>query len=328
MIAHHVAPVRRPRDAARASGADRDGPRSSIGVAARWAARGGRTSSSRGPPRARSSRASTTRSISTSIAATRGPGGDARRRHVHVAGVARGRAARRRRGHRRRRPCARCIGEPAFALVRPPGHHAERDRAMGFCLYNNVAVGAAHALGRGLARVAIVDIDVHHGNGTQWIFYDDPRVLYRVHAPVSVLSGHRRGRRSRQAAGAGFTVNVPLEAGATDADYALVYAAIVRAGARAVRPGAGDRLGRLRRARARSARVDARRPPTDTRRSCRRCMRWRGRQRAIALVTEGGYDLRRSASASRPRSRALDGAVQGRARTDASVSRRSAEAGR
>ena len=69
-------------------------------------------------------------------------------------------------------------GEPAFALVRPPGHHAERDRAMGFCLYNNVAVAAAHALARGLDRVAIVDIDVHHGNGTQWMFYDDPRVLY------------------------------------------------------------------------------------------------------------------------------------------------------
>jgi acetoin utilization deacetylase AcuC-like enzyme len=61
-------------------------------------------------------------------------------------------------------------GDAAFALVRPPGHHAERDRAMGFCLYNNVAVAAAHAVSRGLERVAIVDIDVHHGNGTQWIF--------------------------------------------------------------------------------------------------------------------------------------------------------------
>ena len=68
--------------------------------------------------------------------------------------------------------------EPAFALVRPPGHHAERDRAMGFCLYNNVAVAAAAAIARGLDRVAVVDIDVHHGNGTQWMFYDDPRVLY------------------------------------------------------------------------------------------------------------------------------------------------------
>ena len=87
---------------------------------------------------------------------------------------------------------------PAFALVRPPGHHAERDRPMGFCLYNNVAVGAAPALARGLSRVAIVDFDVHHGNGTQWAFYDDPRVLFISHASISVLARHGRGRRCRR----------------------------------------------------------------------------------------------------------------------------------
>jgi len=65
----------------------------------------------------------------------------------------------------------------AFCAVRPPGHHAERDRAMGFCLFNNVAVGAAHALAQGLGRVAVVDFDVHHGNGTEAMFSDDPRVL-------------------------------------------------------------------------------------------------------------------------------------------------------
>ena len=66
----------------------------------------------------------------------------------------------------------------AFCAVRPPGHHAERARAMGFCMFNNVAVGAAHALeAHGLERVAIVDFDVHHGNGTEDIFSDDPRVL-------------------------------------------------------------------------------------------------------------------------------------------------------
>ncbi|HEV7822663.1 MAG TPA: histone deacetylase family protein, partial [Burkholderiales bacterium] len=68
--------------------------------------------------------------------------------------------------------------QTAFCSVRPPGHHAERNRAMGFCIFNNVAVAAAHALERhGLERVAIADFDVHHGNGTEEIFRDDPRVL-------------------------------------------------------------------------------------------------------------------------------------------------------
>jgi acetoin utilization deacetylase AcuC-like enzyme len=113
--------------------------------------------------------------------------------------------------------------EAAFALVRPPGHHAERDRAMGFCLYNNVAVAAAHGLARGLDRVAIVDFDVHHGNGTQWIFYDDPRVLYVSSHQFPFYPGTGAADEVGRAAGAGFTFNVPLEAGATDADYRLVY---------------------------------------------------------------------------------------------------------
>ena len=115
---------------------------------------------------------------------------------------------------------------PAFALVRPPGHHAERDRAMGFCLYNNVAVAAARALALGLERVAIVDIDVHHGNGTQGSFYADPRVLYISTHQFPFYPGTGSAIEAGEGAGAGFTVNVPLDAGATDADFHFVHTAI------------------------------------------------------------------------------------------------------
>jgi acetoin utilization deacetylase AcuC-like enzyme len=116
--------------------------------------------------------------------------------------------------------------EPAFALVRPPGHHAEADKAMGFCLYNNVAVAAAAARARGLDRVAIVDIDVHHGNGTQWMFYDDPAVLYISSHQFPFYPGTGAADEVGTGKGRGFTVNLPLEAGATDADYDLVYRAV------------------------------------------------------------------------------------------------------
>ncbi len=110
-----------------------------------------------------------------------------------------------------------------FALVRPPGHHAEANRAMGFCLYNNVAVGAAWARARGLSRVAIVDFDVHHGNGTQWRFYDDPTVLYVSSHQYPFYPGTGAAGDTGRGEGRGFTVNLPMEAGATDADFDLVY---------------------------------------------------------------------------------------------------------
>jgi acetoin utilization deacetylase AcuC-like enzyme len=116
---------------------------------------------------------------------------------------------------------------PALALVRPPGHHAERDRAMGFCLFNNVAVGAAYARTRGLKRVAIVDIDVHHGNGTQWIFYDDPHVLYVSTHQHPFYPGTGAASETGHGAGTGYTVNLPLAAGATDADYDLVFREVI-----------------------------------------------------------------------------------------------------
>jgi acetoin utilization deacetylase AcuC-like enzyme len=116
---------------------------------------------------------------------------------------------------------------PALVLVRPPGHHAERDRAMGFCLFNNVAVAAAYARAKGAARVAVVDIDVHHGNGTQQIFEDDPDVLYVSTHQYPCYPGTGAATEVGRGAGRGRTVNVPIEPGAGDDDYASVLSRLV-----------------------------------------------------------------------------------------------------
>ncbi len=110
--------------------------------------------------------------------------------------------------------------DSAFCLVRPPGHHATRSQAMGFCLFNNVAAAAAHALERwGLDRVAIVDFDVHHGNGTQDIFAADPRVLY-----ISTHQfPHYPGTGDVSEIGAGNIINIPLPRGCGDAEYLRCY---------------------------------------------------------------------------------------------------------
>jgi acetoin utilization deacetylase AcuC-like enzyme len=110
-----------------------------------------------------------------------------------------------------------------IAVVRPPGHHATIAQAMGFCLLNNVAVAAAAARAAGAGRVAILDWDVHHGNGTQDIFWNDPDVLYlSVHQfpyyPGSGAPTELGGERAR-----GATINVGLPAGSRDADYAAVF---------------------------------------------------------------------------------------------------------
>ena len=116
---------------------------------------------------------------------------------------------------------------PAVAFVRPPGHHAERDRAMGFCLYNNIAVAAAYARYCGLEQIAIVDYDVHHGNGTQWMFYDDPNVLFVSMHQYPFYPGTGAADDVGVDAGSGYTVNIPLAAGAGDADYDLVFQQVV-----------------------------------------------------------------------------------------------------
>src|SRR5689334_12704898 len=110
-----------------------------------------------------------------------------------------------------------------LAVVRPPGHHATRDRAMGFCLLNNVAAAAAAARAEGAARVAILDWDVHHGNGTQDIFWDDPAVLYLSVHQFPYYPGTGAPRELGGPAARGATVNVGLPSGAGDSDYAAVF---------------------------------------------------------------------------------------------------------
>jgi acetoin utilization deacetylase AcuC-like enzyme len=125
----------------------------------------------------------------------------------------------------------------ALAMVRPPGHHAERDRAMGFCLYNNIAIGAAYARAKGIDRVAIVDYDVHHGNGTQHSFYADPTVLFVSSHQFPFYPGTGAANETGIGAGAGFTLNIPLSAGATDQIYDDAYRTKVIPAVQKFKPG-------------------------------------------------------------------------------------------
>ncbi len=112
----------------------------------------------------------------------------------------------------------------AFCAVRPPGHHAEPDRAMGFCLFNNVAIGARYVQKRyGLARVAVLDWDVHHGNGTQAAFYDDPTVLYISLHQYPWYPGTGSAEEVGAGRGEGLTLNIPMAAGRGDDEYLKAF---------------------------------------------------------------------------------------------------------
>ena len=180
----------------------------------------------------------------------------------------------------------------ALALVRPPGHHAESARAMGFCVFNSIAVAAARARAAGLARVAIVDFDVHHGNGTQAAFYDDPSILFISTHQHPFYPGTGLEHEVGAGAGVGFTVNIPLAAGCTDTDYDIVFQRVVEPVLRQFAPQlllvsagfdahADDPLGGMRLTSGAFGRFTSRlRAVADAHASGR-----------LVLVTEGGYNL-------------------------------------
>ena len=111
----------------------------------------------------------------------------------------------------------------AFCAVRPPGHHAEADRAMGFCIFNNVAIGARYAQKVGFKKVFIIDFDVHHGNGTQHIFEDDDRVFYFSTHQYPHYPGTGSDSERGKGKGNGYTYNIPMRSGSGDREFFTIY---------------------------------------------------------------------------------------------------------
>jgi acetoin utilization deacetylase AcuC-like enzyme len=181
----------------------------------------------------------------------------------------------------------------ALALVRPPGHHAEASRAMGFCFFNNVAVGAEHLLRRhGLKRILVVDWDLHHGNGTERAFYERPDVLYFSTHQSPHYPGTGAVRFFGHGEGFGYNLNVPLLRGKGDADYLHVFERVLGPVADQFRPqfilasagfdiAAGDPLGGMAVTPAGFGRLTA----------SLMAIAERTAEGRLALVLEGGYDL-------------------------------------
>lgn len=217
-FAEHVTPPGHPESPERADVMD--------AVAAEWKARGGEVVAPRSASREQLARVHTSEHLrrmaeTTGVAVALDPDTYTSPETYEVALMSAGAAV---------DGVERVMGSPgtrAFVLSRPPGHHAERDRAMGFCFFNNMAVAAAHARTLGAHRVAIVDYDVHHGNGTQHIFEDDPDILYVSTHQSPYYPGTGDVDEVGRGVGAGRTVNIPMEVGATDADFHLVFQQVV-----------------------------------------------------------------------------------------------------